>query len=129
MEDNNIIPILTYNNPNLIPFNIKYFNVEDFKSIMQKYSYFNNTWSDRLINSYFLHIFDCNKDYVGYFKFQLPFNMPLTEDDLEYELAIHLFNHYLIKTCNTWSNKFALFLPDPYQFYMRISDKDIGDEI
>lgn len=42
MEDNNIIPVLTYNNPNLLPFNTKYFTVEDFKSIMLKYSDFNN---------------------------------------------------------------------------------------
>jgi len=129
MEDN-IIPIITYNNPNLIPFNTKYFTVEDFRCIMLKYSYFNNnTWSDRLINPYYVHIFDCNKDYIGYFKIQLTFNTPLAENDPEYVLGLHLFHHYLIKTCNIWSNNFVLFLPDPYQFYMRISDKDIGHEI
>jgi len=127
--ENNIIPIITFNNPNLIPFNIKYFNIEDFISIMQKYNYFNNAWSDRLICPYYMHIFDCNKDYIGYFKFQLTFNTLSVEDDPEYVLALHLFHHYLIKTCNIWSNNFVLFLPDPYQFYMRISDKNKNDDI
>lgn len=112
-------------NINLIPFNLKSFSLSDFKSIMQKYSYFNsNRRSDTLIRPYFLHIFDSNKDYIGYLEFKLAFNTPSAEDDPEYELGIHLLKHFMMKTCNIRSKKLAFLLPNPYIFYMYITNKN-----
>jgi hypothetical protein len=123
MDNNN-------NNIYLIPFSLKSFSLSDFKSIIQKYSHFNNnTSSNTLISPSFLHIFDSNKDYVGYLEFKLAFDTPSGEDDSEYELGVHLLKHYMVKACSIRSNKFAFFLPDPYLFYIHIYDKNITDEI
>jgi hypothetical protein len=88
------------NHIDLLPFNLKSFSLKDFKAIMQKYSYFNsNTSSDKLITPYFLHIFDSNKDYIGYLEFKLAFVTPSAEDDPKYELGVHLIKYYMLKTC------------------------------
>jgi len=116
MDNNN-------NNVYLISFNLKSFSLSDFKFILQKYSYSNP--SDTLISPYFLHLFDSNKDYIGYLEFKLVFNTSSAEDDPEYELGVHLLYYFIIKACNIRSKKWAFFLPDPYIFYIFIINKNI----
>jgi len=109
-----------YNNNNifdLVPINVKCFNISQFKLILKYYCLFNND------SPYLIHILDCNKNSLDWSReFELYFSTPLDVYNQDFDLSANMLRNDIMRACTEWANKFAHSLPNPNLYYLEITD-------